>query len=52
MNPSNKTFFRYIDINVIKYLRNRYKANIIKGSVLFNDESNNAYTIIVPGFYK
>ena len=50
--PSDKTSFRHIDINIPKLLAEQRGKYQIQGSLSLDDESDSDCTIVVKGFHK
>ncbi|KAH8708426.1 hypothetical protein GQ44DRAFT_691123, partial [Phaeosphaeriaceae sp. PMI808] len=46
------TYFRHVDLNVAEAVRSGKGADMIQGSVSFNDENNENCTEILVGFHK
>ena len=50
--PRDKTFFRYIDINLNTLAQNDRGLNMIQGSVSIDDKNPNYCTVILPEMHN
>ena len=51
-SKKDNTFFRHININVLRYLKSDRKKNIIQKLIFLNDEIENDCTMMIKEFHK
>ncbi|KAL8788068.1 MAG: hypothetical protein Q9195_007482 [Heterodermia aff. obscurata] len=48
----DRTGFAHVDMNIDQYLQHGHGGNIIQGSMSLDNETEDACTLIVPGFHR